>query len=188
MEKNNSILGVIHQFKKEFEGLVDTVFAASQKKKYSPQSSYEKALLSKLRRIHTENIFSLDREDISQELSLIWLRILSGKKTKKQSLKPYLLRLSVFELITWYRTQKRIFDRQPIPTIDYITIKDSYYLFIGESNTLTSFEYYLIYLRFIQDLSIMDITKKIKKDKRTTKKLFDQIKKQLRREYVSSRT
>ena len=164
---------VYTRFKSDFESLVNIVYLVSNRLMPQIVDTYQQALLDKIQPIQS---IPLELDDIQQQLALIWWGIISNRKTNQQSLRPYLLRLSVLELAYWYQRQMKVVLSDDYPLQEEITSLG----WLG--NLVTPYEGYLLFLRFVQELTIVEITQVLRHDKRTVQKQLKNTIKVLKKE------
>lgn len=157
---------IFSRFQEEFDGLVNVLYAVENKQSIVLKDGYQRELYRRASLATRRNSFSVSREDIEQELRLIWYRLYTNRQNwQTQSIKSYLLRLSIFDLSFWYTKELRVPDRELKEIEDESLVLPSLYF-------LSAFQIYMIYLHFIQGLSIVKLSKILKKDKRTVRKLL----------------
>lgn len=174
------------KFREDFKQLVDTTYCALHKK----QKTYCRQHLSVL----YSSIFHLDireyiaREEIEQELAFIWLKSLKAYHTSKPNvhIRQYLIRRSLWGLRDWLRT----IAARPIE-IPYTDLPeevetqekkfnlDLKFLVYGSDYEplvqLTPYERYLIFLKFKEDKTILEISHIVQKHYETIYEHLNQI-------------
>lgn len=179
----------LDQYHKEFDDLVDTVWAAYKQKELPFSSkSHLSILYSTLFYIEIPEILS--KADIRQQLSLMWLRYIKTFTEAKPNIpiKVYLIRRSLWGLRDWFKTLSKRKLVIPIELtnseIDFGFSIDLKFLLYGTKEgmlqDLSPYERYLIFLRFKEDKSISEISTIVQKTSVTVdlhlSKVLDKIK------------
>jgi hypothetical protein len=178
-------LDPLERFQGELDSLVDITYRVHNGLVCRPKEGYERALYSNLKRIKRNNSFTLLREDIAQQVRLMFLQFANQKSLNgsRMSLKAYILTRSVWGLRDWYRRELRVVDRLPTcghePTLGF-TLNLKWLLF-GDS--LTPFQRYLIFLKFVQGNNILEISKTVYRDRHYVSKKLTEALNTLRSSY-----
>lgn len=161
---------------------------------YNRDIQYKKSLLNiyyTLTKIQIPiNIrLDLELEDLKQELSLKWIewyRKFQNQKHHKTSLRDYLYQCSKFGLETYFISQFFVqvdsFQQSSQLSTQPLCL-DLKFLVQGSSlfSELLPFERYLLFLKYKQEKSIIDIAYTVQKDKGTVRKQLTQTMSTLRR-------
>ncbi len=188
---------VLDTYQDDFKELVDTVEVAYQGNPLHFSKPHLKALYSSL----TDNRSgpTIDREDIEQQLALLWLKYAKGYHESKPSihLRQYLIRRSVWGLRDWFNMEMK-----PIPYYllllppqeEYLPKPfklDLGFLLYGTRfyplSILSSYERYLIFLMFKEERTILEIAKAVQKSDKTVSKQLRNIINKLRSECNASK-
>ena len=187
MQGCHSTLGIAmwagERWRQDFDGLVDVVYYLHYGLRPRFGNTYEEELYRKLKSLTRHNNFSLCREDIAQQLALVWTQGLANG-SKGKGTRSYILRLSVFGLRDWYRKELRAMDKGESEYTErtgrQIGLK---WLFYGED--LTPYERYLIFLRYTQELNILEMSELLKKERHKVSEMLTRAIEKLRRKYVT---
>ena len=186
-------------YSNEFEGIVDLVWDTYNKQPTDPTQSYLLALKEKLLsfqdRCHTT--FAFQREDVEQELSVLWLRFnrnYRGKRTPGE-LKDYLLKHSVFSMKGWFFRQISALSHGQSRYVPNWTILefqlDLKFLLEGTDYwplcNLSPYERYLIFLKFKEEKSIVDMAYTVQKHREVVAYQLKRILNRLRSEINESK-
>lgn len=175
------------RFREDFKQLVDTTYCALHKK----EKTYSRQHLSVL----YCSIFHLDireyisKEEIEQELAFIWLKSLKAFQESKPNIhvRQYLIRRSLWGLRDWLRTvaarpigipfEDITVEEKEIPQSPFSL--DLKFLIYGTDfeplMTLTPYERYLVFLKFREDKTMLEIAHMVQKNHETIYEHFNQI-------------
>lgn len=180
---------ILEQYHSDFNELVETVYSAYKKKELvSNNKAHLSILYSALYYIDIYEFLS--KEDIRQELSVMWLKYIKVYATTKPKvhIRTYLIRRSVWEIRDWFHKLAR---KKPIEILpkeeslhNFDFTIDLQFLLYGDKEgmlkDLTSYERYLIFLRFKEDKTIPEISFMVQKTSETVadhlSKILDKIK------------
>lgn len=123
--------------------------------------------------------FSLEKQDIKQQLAYLWYRYQKKwdkKKKKKTSFRDYLLQCSVWGLDTWYRQEvmgvshSMTYSTDPMPHQEKSKALYLDLAFLAEDtvaplDVLDPHERYLIYLKYKEEKNIVEISDIIQQDR-----------------------
>ena len=131
--------------------------------------------------------FYLTKEDLNQHLSLLWLsyykQYTSKEKKPEVSLRTYLLRRSIWGIRDWLNYETNIITEDAYYTKNELVETgfklDLKFLIEGTDfqllSVLSPYERYLIFLKFKEEKSILQMSFILQKDRRIVKKHFDLI-------------
>jgi len=177
----------IYKYNKEFLRFVEITDKVHRGKYIRILNGYEKTLVDKLKAIPRHNKFSLQKEDIYQQLAYIWQRLLTNRQHKDQGERAYLLRLSIFELRDWYQKLMSSLDHD-IESEPVIELQDPdfsiHWVFFGHLANMSKLEKYIIFLRFNKGLGIKNISKITHSSLRYVTEVLQSILEYFRRIYV----
>lgn len=139
-------------------------------------------------------ILPLSKKEIRQELFLMWIQFSQEfkKYQPKIHIRQYLIRRSVWALRDWINAQcnqqfipvSLVSDKQPKDIQDFGFMLDYKFLVYGTGwyplCLLSPYERYLVFLKFVEDKSIMEISYIVQKDRLTVKQQLDGIIKDFR--------
>jgi DNA-directed RNA polymerase specialized sigma24 family protein len=171
------------RYRDDFEGMVDVVYRVHNGLPVRPRTSYERALRDQIVPLEKHGSYTLNRDDIAQQLSLIWHKCLVRRGNKAQGIRTFLLRLAVFELRDWYRKEVRSLSEDPrvmAPGRSWLGLHWLLYDDEPGYTGLTPYQRYLILLHFAQGLNILEISKLIHKDRHMISKALNEALKTLR--------
>lgn len=179
----------------DFNEIVDLVWNTYLRRHTNPQKPHlvklKKELLSSIRRYW--NTYTLDREDIEQELRLLERKYLQSfsKKRRKHTLKEFVLQCCIFGMRTWFHQQLSsvshgVESPMPVETCVLEFQLDLRFLLHGTDYwplcNLSPYERYLIFLRFKEDKSIVEIAYIVQKHREVISKQLRSILNRLRSE------
>lgn len=186
------------KYRQDFEEIVDLVWNIYNKRPVFPEHTHLRALKDHLlesQRKHSNN-FVIQKEDVSQQLSLLWLGYEKKWKQKQThvSLRHYLIQCSPFGMRTWFNRQISVplHGTPPTPSetrtsefqLDLGFLRDgtSYWPLCN----LSPYERYLIFLKFSEDKSIVEMTYTVQRHREVVSKQLRQILNRLRSEINES--
>ena len=197
-------MNIFQRYEKEYIQLVDATWLLARKRKPRSKDKWTLVLshaMSKIKNLHRNRI---DKDDISQQLALLWLEYYQSYQNKRPrtDLKTYILRRSVWGLRDWLR--KEMFNPKVLTLIGLkITVErnehtlDLYWLLYGDKENgplhmLTAYERYLLYLRHVQGFSIDEISEIVHKCEKTVRvklvTLLSKIRSYANAEAIASRS
>ena len=183
-------MDVLQYFKNEFDELVSVAYGAYWELDTFPKNKFSIALQDAISDtlLDKKRTFNLTREDLEQQLALFWLSYTKqyhSKKTKPgTSLKIYLIRRSIWGLRDWLRQEINIVTEEYRPFEEKLEIDNDFkidlmFLFHGIEASLlkdlSPYERYLIFLKFKEDKSILQMSYILQKDRRIIKNHIDSI-------------
>ena len=153
-------------YKREFEILSDTAFRVCRGIDIPYPETYAIYLEKSCKDIPRRNCFSIGRQDITQQLELIWCEAANSfkKSLSKSTLRSYLIRYGTAGLRDWIRKQFKaargtssIFeDKRRDRKLSLL------WLLYGTKeypwSELSGYERYLLYLRFAQGASMREMS------------------------------
>lgn len=190
-------MNVLKRFENEFNELVDIAYDAYwgyevlPKNKVSVvlQDTITKALVGKKR------TFNLTKEDLKQQLALFWLsyyRQYYSKEIKPETgLKGYIVRRSIWGLRDWFKHEVDIVT-ESFAISEAEETESEFKLDLGfllhgveyaPLRGLSPYERYIIFLKFKEDKSILQMSRILQKDRRMVKNHFDSIIKRIKENY-----
>jgi DNA-directed RNA polymerase specialized sigma24 family protein len=129
--------------------------------------------------------FILSKEDIEQQLRLIWWKAFNNfyQLKPKISFKSYLIRMSYFQLRDFFKKEYNIppFIENYVNNIEQVLPfkLDLNFVCLGFQQepwiTLYPYERYILYLFFTKELSILEIGRRLNRDKHTIDKQLKSI-------------
>ena len=179
-------MNVLERFEYEFNELVDVAYNTYWEGDVLLKEKFSVVLHDTLvRSLDTKKrTFQLTKEDLKQHLSLLWLTYYQQYRSKKPetSIKGYLLKRSIWGLRDWLSYETNIVTEcyNPITPeyesefkIDLIfLLEGTDYSFLKE---LSPYERYIIFLKFKEEKSILQMSRILQKDRRVVKNHFDSI-------------
>lgn len=191
-------MNALIEYQEEFNEFVDIAHSSFQGE-WSPATNNHSV---RLRDIIDEVIrnnppsYSLDREDVAQSLAEIWMSLLDSYKkstTTDMGLRSYLLTLSIYRLRDILRKHARtgtVFHLEPQQTYPFnlnleFLLKGTDY---WPLSTLNAYERYLIFLKFREEKTIVEIADIVQLSRQMVSKHIYTVICKLRRNYnVGSR-
>ena len=187
------------KYNKEFDEIVDLVWDTWNKIPTTPSKWYlqslKRHLLSYQERCWTA--FIIHREDVEQELSLLWLKYSNTFKGKRTygALREYLIQCSLIGMRSWF------FQQISTPShsgekkyLNWFLLEfqlDLRFLVEGTSYwplyNLSPYERYLIFLKFKEEKSIVDIAYTVQKHREVISYQLKRILNRLRSEINESK-
>jgi hypothetical protein len=182
-------MNVLQRFRNEFEELVSVAYDTYWERDVFPKDKFSIALQDAITEILSDRkrTFNLTREDLEQQLALLWLsyyKQYNSKKNKPEaSLRSYIIRRSIWGLRDWLRYEVNIVTEEysiseTEDTENEFRI-DLTFLLHGMDftllNNLSPYERYIIFLKFKEDKSILQMSHILQKDRRVVKNHFDSI-------------
>lgn len=193
------------KYKDDFEEIVDLVWQVHLSSQcsmntFGKTSSHITMLGKELLNIRNSywSTFTIEKEDIQQELACLWLKYyqrFQQKKRKRTSLRDYLLSCTVWGMKSWYRSQVIGMSHNPemvYHSSEQTTGSCSENLWTLENllsiatmvpfplSQLRPYERYLIFLKYKMEKNTVEIAYIVQKDRRVVKKQLDQIHTKLR--------
>ncbi len=183
-------MNVLQRFRNEFEELVSVTYDTYWERDVFPKNKFSIVLQDTIAEALSdrERTFNLTKEDLEQQLALLWLsyyRQYTSKKDKPEtSLRGYIIRRSIWGLRDWLKYEVNIVTEEyAIPEAEK-EIEDEFKIdlmfllhgidFILLKN-LSPYERYIIFLKFKEDKSILQMSHILQKDRRVIKNHFDSI-------------
>lgn len=166
----------LKRWSKEFNSLAQAVHLASKGLEPIYKNRYDLVLYDSIK--HIEPVRTLELSDIKQELRMFWfLFVNKWHETQPEiTLRQYILRRSLWALRDWYTWAMKpngySHERSPVnvtPTfpfeldIDFLILGSDIYPF----SLLTSYQRYILYLKYKQELSNNEIAHTVIKTKKT---------------------
>ena len=160
-----------------FNSLVVTTLYVLAGEPIYPEESHLKWLVkdlsAELKKMNLTKYY-VATDELQQQLSLIWIESTASYEKNKPSItkRSYLIRMSVWGLRDWLwrELRSRVRDTTPPKGKPEFTL-DLKFLFEGADiaplTLLTSYERYLIFLRYQQDKHIFEMADVIQKDEKT---------------------
>jgi hypothetical protein len=178
------------KYASDFNEIVRLVHNVNREIFYYPPP-YLCSLQRQLELSHTFGFTQLDLKDIQQELSLIWIGLVRKFRKSKPNIgiRSWLKRMSMWEIRDWYISKMK---ESPDPPKHYKSYTkepilfrlDLNFLLQGTSffplSCLNAYERYLIFLKFKQDKTIIEIADIVQKERRTVSRHIKQTLKRLR--------
>jgi len=182
-------MNVLQRFRNEFEELVSVTYDTYWERDVFPKNKFSIALEDTITEALSDRkrTFNLTREDLEQQLALLWLsyhKQYNSKKNKPEtSLRSYMIRRSIWGLRDWLRYEVNIVTEEySIPETEDTENEfriDLTFLLHGMDftllNNLSPYERYIIFLKFKEDKSILQMSHILQKDRRVVKNHFDSI-------------
>jgi len=179
-------------YQEEFDILCDTAYRLSQGARIPHPQYYAKMLQRIAEEVPRRNSFSIARQDIEQQLELIWFEaVLSYSEIKsKTTLRSYLIRCGVFGLRDWLWDHFKSLDKEPSSGVCEESLEASrelslVWLLCGTKEQpwcrLTSYERYLIFLRYARGLTINEVAKLSRTGRDKVMNRLKRVKQKLRR-------
>jgi len=179
-------MNALLEYQREFDELVDIAYHAYYGRWHPATNSHSLRLRSLLDGLDPG--FSLDREDVSQKLWEVWVRLFRSyqdKKTTDMGLRSYLLSLSVWKLEKWLRRESSC-PAHALPTYEEKEpfALDICFLIRGTDfwplSILTPYERYLIFLKFKEEKSIVEIAEMTQQTRQTVSTHLRRVLRKLR--------
>lgn len=163
-------MSIFQKYQKEFREMSDGVFDIYQNI-YSGTESHLNYL--KNNTTTQRSIYSLNREDLNQQLKLIWLELEQQFELNqpKVSLKTYLIRMSTWIIRDWFNHEMKILYTQNLePPPEELPFNiNIQFLYLGSDwyplSNLTTYERYILYLKYNKEMTIQEIAFKLKRDR-----------------------
>jgi DNA-directed RNA polymerase specialized sigma24 family protein len=170
-------MNAFDEFRSDFDIIVRTCFAGWHKnilRDSRPYTSYLYQTILEVSRTSSHH-FRLYPEDIEQQLRVIWLEAIQSfeKSHPRIKLRQYLIRMSIWGLRDWLRKEGHVVLIGPNwpdtwPNIPIFSLGLGF-LSLGSDwaplASLTPYERYLIYLQFVDDKSILQISRIVQRDR-----------------------
>lgn len=178
--------------KSDFNALVDTTWKAHQGHLLYPTKPYLKRLLLMIYKIQEgrSSAFVITKCDIRQELLMLWVTYVKKwkeRRDKSTSLKSYLLGCSIWGLRNWYAKEMKSLshisvlssgDPAPPFKLDLLFLADGTTFF--PLSELTSYERYLIFLKYAEEKNILEIAGMVRRSRDTVTKQLNRTMYKLR--------
>lgn len=186
-------------YTEDFDTFVDITYKVLNGHHIQQPVGYEKTLIRTLREVinQSEGYRIILKEDIIQQLRLLWLTYTEEHKQKQLDVahKSYLIWRSIYGLKDWLRKELTTFDTLDfdIPSIFTESEQkiDVQFLIKGSKifplSLLSSYERYLLFLRFYKEMDITEMASLMNKSRPTMHKQLVQVIEKLRREYEISK-
>ena len=182
-------MNIVEQFESEFNEFIDVTYKTYWNEDVLPRQNFSSTLHKTLKKSlgNKKRTFDLTKEDLEQHLSLLWLIYEEqyNHKDKKPdaTLKTYIIRRSIWGLRDWLSYEINIVTEEYNPRLDEEIEKefklDVLFLLEGSEcfllKELSPYERYIIFLKFKEDKSILQMSYILQKDRRVVKKQFDSI-------------
>jgi hypothetical protein len=184
-------MDVFKKLRKDFNELVKITYSTYWNLSVDPQKNYSTYLRRILEEVlkDKECTFNLIKEDLEQELRTLWLSYQRQYKINNYelniTLRSYIIRRSVWDLRDWVKRHVNIISVDPNLEIEeenknILDFKlDLMFLLRGTNHGplkyLCGYERYIIFLKFKEEKSILEMSKILQKDRRIIKKHFDLI-------------
>jgi hypothetical protein len=182
-------MDVVQKYPKLFKKFINVTYSALSQKDSFYQEKYFNILHKILSKYELPSYIS--KEDISQQLALMWHQFFLTYKEKRPDirLRQYLIRRSIWGLRDWLLTECKnkthilediYYTNEPVVYDFEINFK---FLIIGSDhlflNDLTAYERYLLFLKFKEDKTIKEIASLTQKHNETIQehltKIFNKI-------------
>jgi hypothetical protein len=192
---------VFDVYARDFATLVNTTYEISNGGYMRSLSGYKRTLARAVREIMNgeERRRRILKEDIEQELALMWVEFEQDYLERKPSVsrRRYLIWRSIWGLKDWLRKELKMqlqqhdliapdifFPPEPKQKIDVE------FLVRGSKNypfsLLSPYERYLLFLRFYKDMDLGDMADLMQKSRPTVRKLLTKVIQKLRRQEWNS--
>ena len=181
-------MNVLERFEYEFNELVNVTFDTYWELNALPKEKFStilhKTLLESMG--DKKRSFYLTKEELKQHLSLLWLTYykqynLKDKKPET-SLRSYILRRSIWGIRDWLKYELSIVTEEFRTEEEESEIGfkiDLMFLLQGAEcvllRELSPYERYIIFLKFKEEKSILQMSRILQKDRRVIKNHFDSI-------------
>lgn len=181
------MLEELAKYRAEFEEIVDTVYKAYSKQPLISAKKYLVVLYDSISSL--EATFPLDAEDIRQELVFRWLIFISKYYEAKPNVKlrQYLIRRSIWAMRDWFHLlmKKPVWDTPVIvfPEFNSFVLNFKFLIHgtdVAPFDILSPYERYLIFLKFKEERTILEIAKAVQKTRKTVKAQLKSIYDKLR--------
>jgi DNA-directed RNA polymerase specialized sigma24 family protein len=181
------MLAELDLYRAEFDEIVDTVYQAYERKPLQSGKPYLISLYDSVSQF--EPCYPLERADVSQELVFRWLIFIQKYYEAKPAitLKQYLIRRSIWTMRDWFKLLMR---KPPyetpiviLPKLDSFVLNSKFLLYgtdVQPFDCLTSYERYLLFLKFKDDRTILEIADAVQKTKKTVRTQLKRIYNKLR--------
>ena len=183
----------LEKFSEDFDELIEVTYNTYWDLPVIHKKSFSKSLEEIILDIPitNRNSFNLTLNDLRQELSSFWLKYEKQYKNPKENvaLRSYLIRRSIWDIRDWLKRQTNIVVTDPFLGVKNDCVAefklDLLFLFEGTNypplRILSPYERYIIFLKFKEEKSILQMSKILQKDRRVVKSHFDSIIKKLKK-------
>lgn len=182
-------MNVLQRFENEFNELVTVAYDTYWELGVLPRNKFSIVLQNTIAQALADKrrTFDLTREDLEQQLTLLWLSYYKQYNSKESkpdtSLKSYMIRRSIWGLRDWLRYEVNVTTEEyTIPEIEEAESEfkiDLMFLLYGVEfvllKDLSPYERYIIFLKFKEDKSILQMSRILQKDRKVVKSHFDSI-------------
>lgn len=153
-------------YRKEFKILSDTAFRVCRGLDVPYPESYAIYLAKSCENIPKRNCFTLSKEDITQQLELIWCEASDSfrRKSPRTTFRSYLIRYGTAGLRDWIRKQFKTAKGKSLIFEGFKVDKklSLVWLLNGTKeypwSELSAYERYLLYMRFARDLTMREMS------------------------------
>ena len=179
------------KYSDDFEELVDAVYQTYLGK---PPLVHRKDLIGLIKEVEelarkARDSLNLSRDEIEQELACMWVYFIKSyrKSNPKLHIRQYLIRRSVWGLRDWIRKESGVLYRAPTSTPEKVPgfQLDFSFLINGETwpplVSLTAYQRYLIYLKFVEEKDILRIAEHLQKDRHVVSRQLEETLQTIRR-------
>ena len=180
-------MNIFERYEKEFNELVDISYCVIRHRIY-PKNHYlaDRIVKAILQIKHPKKLF-IDKDDLRQDIALMWLEYFKKYKNTehKHGLKNYIIKMSIWKLRDMIKKELRGPRKVSMPELKHATkfkdhILDFHWLLHGDKEDsplymLGAYERYLIFLYYVCDLSIEDISKRVYKCPQVVSKSIKQL-------------
>lgn len=194
-------MDVFKKLRKDFNELIKITYNTYWNLSVNPQKNYSIYLIKILEEVleDKERTFNLSKEDLKQELRTLWLSYQRQYQINEYesdiTLRSYIIRRSVWDLRDWIKRHVNVVSVDPTLELEQedeniLEFKlDLMFLLKGTSygplKHLCGYERYIIFLKFKEEKSILEMSKILQKDRRIVKKHFDLIIEKIKESYLS---
>jgi len=182
------MLEEIEKYRAEFNEIVDTVYKAYRGQALDSYKPYLIVLYNTISQF--DPIFPLERGDIHQELFFRWMIFIPKYYEARPAVKlrQYLIRRSIWAMRNWVRSLTK---KTPMIQTQTVILPEfrSFVLnlkFLTQGtevvpfDCLTAYERYLIFLKFKEDRTILEIARAVQKTRKTVKAQLKRVYDKLR--------
>ena len=190
-------MSVLKRFEDEFNELADVAYNAYWEREVFPKYKFsvvlEETIIKALK--NKNRAFNLAKEDFEQQLALLWLsyhKQYDSKENKLEtSLKSYILRRSIWGLRDWLIYESNIVTKEDM-SVELEKVRSEFkidvsFLLRGTNfallKNLSPYERYIIFLKFKEDKSILQMSRILQRDRRMVKNHFDSTIERIKENY-----